>query len=293
MMLPVAEQARAKRLAWDHALGRRLSADDRAFLRGYASRMPDGDGPSERVAEAVRRLIHGDPEVATGAERRILFEEIMERREGQRTTAPSTFLVFGWAGAVAAASLVALLLIPWDAPRLTDGDPSEHVAVRGAQDMLPAAGLGISGVDPEGSEYEVIHGEGLCAADALRFYLTVRDDRTPHYVLFGVQDLDDPMWYLPTPREAAAPVVPEIPTRVWMIPFEIEVSGTHDAGPVSIVCILSEEPIQFASLEAAWRDADGADVPSRAAAAAATMTDGAVRILVEEIEILEDCRRRP
>ncbi|MFH1532574.1 MAG: hypothetical protein ABIK09_17760 [Pseudomonadota bacterium] len=286
------EQARAERLAWDHALGRRLAADDRAFLRGYASRRPGGEEPSARVALAVRRITHGDPAVATGVERRVLFEEIMERREGRPTPVRSSSGAFRWVGAAAAAALVVLLLIPWGAPIPTEMASSEHVAVRGDRNALPAAGFGISGVDSEGSEYEVIHGEGLCAADALRFYLTVRDDRTPYYALFGVQDLDDPTWYVPAPPDAAAPIIPEIPIRTWMIPFEIEVRGAHVAGPVSIVCILSEEPIPFARLEAAWRNTDGEDISSRAADAAADVTGGTVRILVEEIEILDDCGRR-
>ncbi len=286
-----ADLVRAERLAWDRALGRHLNAADHAFLHEYASRAPDGEGPSERVTTAVRKITHGHADVATGAERRAMFEEVMARREGRRSRSRPNLRTLGWAGAAAAAALAVFLLVPPDAPLHTDQEPSEHVAVRGDHDTLPVVGLGISGVDPAGGEYEVVHGEGLCATDAMRFYLTVRDERTPHYVLFGVQELEDPTWYVPMSGDTTAPALPEVPARTWMVPFEIEADGTHVPGLVSVVCILSEEPIHFTRLQAAWRDADG-DVSSRAAQAAA-MAEGAVRILVEEIEIIEDCGRRP
>ncbi len=287
-------QTRAERIAWDRALGRPVSAKDQAFLR-QADTAPQAAHRSARQADriigAVRRITHGDPDAATGAERRALFEALMSRRGDPPTNRSLWFL--GWAGAAVAAAVAVFLLIPWGAPRPTVDGAAEHVAVRGDSDVLPVAGLGISGVDGTGAEYEVVHGAGLCAEDALRFYLTVRDARTPHFVLFGVQDPDDPTWYLPAPRDAQAPAIPEVPALAWMVPFEIVVDGTHSPGPVSVVCILSEEPIRFTALEAAWRDAVGDEVSSRAADAAASLTAGAARILVDEIEILEDCGRRP
>jgi len=78
-----------------------------------------------------------------------------------------------------------------------------------------------------------------------------------------------------------------------MVPFEIETNGTHESGPLSVVCILSEEPISFQRLEAAWAAAEGDDVTSHAVAAGAALDAGTIRVLVEEIEILDDCGRRP
>jgi len=291
MKRPDTELIRARRIAWGRAFGRPLSEDERRLLSDLAAREEGALGSVERVVSAVRRVTHGDPRVATGAERRALFEEIMARREGRPRKAGGALRVLGWAGAAAAAALALILLVPRDAP--VRRGPREHLAVRGAEDSLPAAGLGISGVDSAGSEYEVIHGEGLCSEDALRFYLTLRDGRTPHYALFGVQDPEDPSWYVPEMHDAAGPSLPEVPVRTWMVPFEIVADGTHDSGPVSVVCILSEEPITFSRLEAAWGDAAGRDVTSRAEDTAAALTDGVVRVLVEEIEILDDCGRRP
>ncbi len=286
------ELTRCERIAWARALGRSLNEADRAVLRTRVPRGPDGEDPAHRIAAAVRRLTHGDPEVATGAERRALFGELMARRGPPRGEGRGR-LIAGWAGAVAAAAVVVLLLVPWGGPQPERVETREHVAVRGGPDALPVAGLGISGVDPAGAEYEVVHGDGLCATDALRFYLTVRDARTPYYAIFGIQEPGDPAWYLPAPGDGAAPALPEVPARAWMAPFEILADGTHGPGSLSVVCILSEEPIRFPALEAAWRDADGDDIPTRAADAAAALTDGAFRVLVDEIEILEDCGRRP
>ena len=287
-----ADSIRRERIAWARALGRPVREADRAALREQASRSTGAEDPGERIIVAARRLTHGDPRVATGAERRAIFDELMARR-GRRASAPRAAAVFGWAGAAVAAAVIVVLLIPWGGTRPDVVDPPEHLAVRGGADTLPAAGLGISGVDPAGAEYEVVHGDGLCPEDALRFYITVRDESTPYYALFGVQDLDDPTWYLPAPRDGEAPALPEVPAVAWMVPFEILVDGTHGPGGLSVVCILSEEPIRFAALEAAWRDADGDDVSARAREAAAVLGDGARRILVDEIEVLEDCGRRP
>jgi len=289
----VQDHARAERLAWARAFGRPLTEDDREFLRMYAERCPDTADRVGLVAEAVRRVTHGDPSAATGAERRGLFEEVMARRERGRVLCPRRIHVFGWAGAAAAAVLVAVLLVPLGQELRTPPAPTEHVAVRGELDALPVAGLGISGVDLRGGEYEVLHEDGLCPADALRFYLTVRDECTAHYALFGVQDLDDPTWYAPVPRDSGSPALPDVPALTWMVPFEIEADGTHEPGLLSVVCILSEEPISFQRLEAAWAAADGDDVTSRAAAAGAALDAGTIRVLVEEIEILDDCGRRP
>ena len=285
------DHARAERLAWARAFGRPLTEDDRGFLRMYAERCPDMSDRVGLVAEAIRRVTHGDPSVATGAERRGLFEEVMVRREGGRASRPRRIPVFGWAGAAAAVVLVAVLLVPLGQEIRTPQAPAEHVAVRGELDDFPSAGLGISGVDLRGSEYEVLHEDGLCPGHALRFYLTVRDEGTAYYALFGVQDLDDPTWYAPVPRDPVSPALPEIPALTWMVPFEVETDGTHVPGPLSVICILSEEPISFPRLEAAWAAADGDDVTSRAAAA--VLDAGTIRVLVEEIEILDDCGRRP
>lgn len=294
MTRPDADRSRAERLAWRRALGQSISGEDRRFLREYASPDPAETDPVERTIEAVRRLTHGDPHRATGAERRVLFEEVMSRRQGVRVPARSLrrFGLIGAAAAAPVAILMLLVLAPDRLPLDSDRGSDELVAVRGAVDSLPEAGLGISGVDGGGSEYEVVHGDGLCPRDALRFYLTVRDMRTPYYVLFGVQDVADPTWYVPAPQDEAPPELPELPVRTWMVPFEIETDGTR-AGSLSVVCILSEEPISLERLEAAWRGADGEDVASRAAATGDTLSVGATRLLLEEIEILEDCGRRP
>jgi len=281
------DQTRAERLAWARAFGRPLSDEDRALLRET-----DDSQQVERITEGVRRLTHGDRSAATGAERRALFDAVMERR-GAEQPSPRRLAIVGWAGAAVAAAIALLVIIPWGAGVPTSDGPQEHVAVRGTAEELPVVGLGISGVDADGAEYEVVHGDGVCASDALRLYLTARDARTPHFVVFGIQDIDDPTWYAPAPRDTAAPRIPEVPALAWVLPFEIVVDGTHAPGPVSVVCILSEEPIHFSALEAAWRDADGDDVSARAANAAALLADHAVRVLVEEIEVLEDCGRRP
>ena len=287
------DRARTERLAWDRSCGVPLSGADRRFLQEQAAREAGAEeSPLERVTVAVRRVTHGDPATATGAERRALFEEIMARRERPLSRSRVPLRSVGWAVS-AVAALAVLLLVPRTARIGSDHGPAEHVAVRGGLDVLPSAGLGISGVDPVGGEYEVVHGDGLCPEDTLRFYLTVRDGRTPYYAVFGVQDVDDPIWYVPAPQDVSAPVLPEVPIRTWMVPFEIEVDGTHDTGTVSVVCLLSEEPISASRLSTAWAETSGDDIPARAAAAGAGLSAGPVRVLVEEFEILEACGRRP
>ncbi|MBM4371431.1 MAG: hypothetical protein FJ098_07235 [Deltaproteobacteria bacterium] len=281
---------RALRAAWDRALGRGDAGEVRGALVAHGDSCPDCAGGAtspDGVIVAVRRLVHGDPSVATGVERRLLLETVLGR-----LTPPPRPVARAWGLLpAAAAALLLLLLLPRDVQEPAWA-PGERSAARGAVRKLPPAGLGISGVDPMGSEYEVVHGEGICPVDTLRFYVTVRDRETPYLAILGVQDPGDPTWYLPVAGDEPW-AVPELPRRLWMVPLEVEVGVAHRPGPLSVVAILSSEPISFEPLAAAWAAARGAAPRQRAEDAAARLGAGITRVLLEELSILDGCGRRP
>jgi hypothetical protein len=108
---------------------------------------------------------------------------------------------------------------------------------------LPVAGLGLSGVDSEGREYEVVEGDGLCLADALRFYVRSRKKELSHYFLFGLQQGTGPIWYFPSPEEGESLRLSGGTDGPVMVPWEIEVGRRHRPGRLAVVLMLSERPL--------------------------------------------------
>lgn len=200
---------------------------------------------------------------STQPQREALFEQVMAGLEpaGQpaaRVAAaeqarPATSPLAWRLGATAlvAAALVALV---WIAPPLPAPQPTspESTAVRGDHTELPPAALGISGVDSQGSEYEVVYSQGVCLQDALRFYATVRDERLNHVLVFAVQkETTLPVWYFPDSTQANSFPLPQV-GEPWLFPDEIPVAPNHEAGPLLIVALFAASEVTVDQAEGLW-----------------------------------------
>ncbi|MBM4372452.1 MAG: hypothetical protein FJ098_12405, partial [Deltaproteobacteria bacterium] len=214
----------------------------------------------------VIRTAAGVPEGETaGIESLALFEETLARAgialpAPDARSVPAWLRPLEWGLGLAAAALVALLVLTPQGgkpPQGGRGDPgTEELRSRGGpgDGSLPAAGLGLSGIDPEGAEYEVVESEGACIQDRLRFYVTSREEGLEWYFLFGVPEAGAPVWYFPSPEEARSHGLEPGPSgeRVARpVPWEIELAGRHRPGRLAVVGLFSRVPLLYPDV-ASW-----------------------------------------
>ncbi len=222
-----------------------FTAEESRQLREHLSACPDCRGVYDRTV-AVQRVAAGLPEnMPTALESRLLFEETLARLPSRQPTGMPALvrLLEGLLLPAAAAAAVLVLLLPArPVPDSAVRSGLEDTQVRGGGTRLPDAGLGVSGIGPDGGEYEAVASEGVCLGDALRFYVTARRTELSYYFLFGIQ-AGGPLWYFPSPDEEASLQLPADRRLPWMVPFEIELAHRHRPEPLLLVLLLSPTPL--------------------------------------------------
>ncbi|MEM7157541.1 MAG: hypothetical protein AAF799_32175 [Myxococcota bacterium] len=144
--------------------------------------------------------------------------------------------------AALAGALMAALVLLWVSP-IRDGD-SLQPWWEGRNDGWQARGQASTGslgievlcATELGSERSLRVREcGL--ADVLGFAYRVEPEVDGHLTLFGVDAEGDPMFYAPTPVDAAA--VDIVPGRWHAAPMSVRLSVNHSAGPLRVYALVS------------------------------------------------------
>jgi hypothetical protein len=188
-----------------------------------------------------------------GVESRALMQETLHRlglaHEQPRHEGLPTWARWVW-GTVAALALLVLVFPPSGQNQRGVAPDFSYLQSRGTLDELPDVGLGLSGVDDRGLEYEVVESQGVCLEDALRFYITSRNPDIRFYFLFGLQPTGEVLWYFPLPEEGSSYSIPDGEELVKMVPFEIDLPKRHAPGPLTVVALFSAEPLLFSAVSA-------------------------------------------
>ena len=228
----------------------RLPAAEAAALRHHLAECDDCRTVYDRTV-ALRRLAAGNqPHEPLPTESNLLFGEVLGQLP-KRQQRPSAASWYSWrlAAGLAAAALVLLVVAPWQ--YLPEGTrlPDELMQERGAVRTLPGAGLGLSGVDHDGAEYEVVESNGICLQDFLRFYVNRRESSFRSYFVFGVDESGTAHWYAPLPAERYSyPLLEEFGKPV-AVPYQIDLEQGHQVGSLVVVALFSSDPL-------AWRAVD-------------------------------------
>jgi hypothetical protein len=226
-------------------------------------------------AVAIRRLAAGSrADVPLPGESQMLLNEVLGRRRATpQRVETSIWRHWQWAAGLVAVALVVLVAAPWESVDTGARTPLDELQERGAARSLPGAGLGLSGVDVHGAEYEVVESDGICRADGLRFYVNRREERYRSYFIFGVDEAGSTHWYAPLPKERESyplPVTLGVPEEV---PFEIVLQERHPAGRLVVVALFSDGPL-------AW-EAVAAALPKYSAALLDSPEEGAISLARE------------
>jgi len=181
----------------------------------------------------------------------LLRREVLGRLAGSPEPAATLrWRYLQWAVGLAATAVVVFVLAPWGSVPSNSGSPADHSQERGAVRALPGAGFGLSGIDGDGAEYEVVESNGICREDALRIYVNRREEDYRHYFLFGVDARGAVHWYAPLPEEEESYTLPEVMGRPVAVPFEFLLKRGYSTGPLVVVGLFSDDPL-------AWRLVSG------------------------------------
>lgn len=235
-----------RRLAPEGLTGREAEA-----LRVHLRACEECRGQYERRTAVLRAAAGSTAAGALGVESRVLMEETLHRL-GLAPPQPQQEGLPMWArwvwGTIAALVLLVVVLPPSPQDQRGVAPDFSYLQSRGAADELPEVGLGLSGVDDRGLEYEVVESQGVCLEDALRFYVTSRNPDIRYYFLFGLQPAGEVLWYFPLPEEGRSYSIVEGEEIIKMVPFEIELAKRHTPGPLTVVGLFSAEPLSFSAV---------------------------------------------
>lgn len=186
----------------------------------------------------IRTVSGGLATQATGLESRRLFEEVMGKvdRPSSRPEPRRAWFPLAAAATLSAMAVIAIVATP--------PDNAEYYGVRGGVDVLPSVGIGLSGIDADGNEYEVVESGEICVTEYLRFYVTARDSQLKYYFIFGINNgVFVP--YFPLPEEQESFVFDGRSSVAHMVPWEIRLDQRHSAGTLDVVGVLSDVPLQY------------------------------------------------
>jgi len=239
-----------------------ISAPEAAELREHLAACEQCRVAYDHRVEMVRAMTGVTPGEPAGFESRALMDETFARLDAVEA-APAVSR--GWlpslrlAGATALVAVV--VLAGWlNRERLfpPQGQRASQVLLsRGGENPLPDVGLGVSGVDAEGREYEIVESRGVCLHDALRFYVTSRTDEYRYYFLFGLRPDGEIHWYFPSREEQKSFSFPETKTVAHKVPYEIELWKKHGQGGHVVVGLFSKDPLELSRVERAVETALG------------------------------------
>lgn len=228
-----------------------LSSAQAEALRTHLLDCGDCRALYDRAAAVRRVAAGGSAGTPLPSETSLLLAEVMRqmRRQPEPSQAPF-WHGWKWAAGIAVAALVLFVVAPWHHLPHESGPRQERVQERGAVRTLPAAGLGLSGVDRDGAEYEVVESDGICQQDFLRFYVNRREESMRHYFVFGVDELGRVHWYAPLPAERESyPLADEFGKPI-AVPYQIELEHEHEPGLLVVVALFSPAPLDWNSVDA-------------------------------------------
>ncbi|MCA9515582.1 MAG: hypothetical protein KC635_11620, partial [Myxococcales bacterium] len=150
------------------------------------------------------------------------------------------------AGVLAAAALAMVLLLPRGDSLVAPGDGRLQArGVAGIEQPERLVGVGISGVDDAGSEYEIVASGAVRVGDWVRVTYTNERPELGWLFLVGVQP-DRPagervVWLAPLPEEGRSVAVGV--ARLRALPFEIRLGARHALGPWHVLALFTERPL--------------------------------------------------
>ena len=178
-----------------------------------------------------------------------------------------------------------------------DGSPArgrgtdEYIGARGAapgRTAEPLVGIGLSGVTEGGREYEVVAEGTAWLSDYLRFFYTCEDRDLRSLFVFGLQEGPVPLWYFPLPEERRSVAIQAgDDARSVALPYETSLASRHRPGPLRIVALFSERPLELAAVQVAleqvaWQDRTGVTSVGRAVARQLGQTQ---RVVARELTV--------
>ncbi|MEC9071715.1 MAG: hypothetical protein VX938_05010 [Myxococcota bacterium] len=222
-----------------------LDAEMRALVRA-------DDAARALYDQAVvthRLAVGADPEEQSGFERERMMAAVLDQALGVETSQGwlawlTSAPTMRWMGTAAAVALVLVVVRPW-AP----SDTHDDLRARGGDAAEVLVGFGISGVDAQGQEYEVVASGQLSMDDHIRVTYTNEDPRLGHLFILGLQENQPLIWYAPLPPEETSSVA--IERGKGALPFEILVGARHREGPAKVVAIFTAEPVSTQQVERA------------------------------------------
>lgn len=244
-------------------LGREgLSGEEAAELREHLAACEQCRNDYDRRVEALRAMTGVATEEPAGFESRALMNETFARLDALEGAPAASRWWLPSLRLAGAGALVAVVVLAVWVNREQLFAPEDHRAPqvllsRGADAPLPDVGLGISGVDGDGQEYEIVESDGVCLTDALRFYVTSRTDEYRYYFLFGLHPDGKLKWYFPSREEQVSFPFPEAQTVAHRVPYEIELWKKHRRGGHVVVGLYSEKPLELERVERAVETALG------------------------------------
>lgn len=242
--------ARATELvAWYLDPSRSWSQDLDAEMR---SQLRADDAARALYDQAVvthRLAVGADPEEQSGFERERMMGAVLDQAMGVEASQGwlawlTSTTTMRWMGTAAAVALLLVVVRPW-----TPMDSDDDLRARGGETEEVLVGFGISGVDGEGLEYEVIASGQLSMDDHIRVTYTNEDPRLGHLFLLGLQENQPLIWYAPLPPEETTSV--PIERGKGALPFEILVGARHREGPAKVVAIFTAQPVSTQRVERA------------------------------------------
>ena len=155
----------------------------------------------------------------------------------------------------AAAALVAVLVTSQPSPSPSPSplagapaaDPSrnDYLGARSGNRDAPRAGIGVSGINAQGVEYEVLH-DRAWIQDRIRFFYRCDDAELNHLFLFGLQGDENPRWYYPLPAEdehASIPAQCGSDTERTQLQGDTLLAKRHSPGSLTVIGIFTQDPL--------------------------------------------------
>ncbi len=248
----------ASRRMVQYFAGPGLSQAENAALHQHLATCTACAGRWLRLQQILGEHLGMGVERSTPCQRDVLFSQVWDSVKDSAAPAnqPAPRLFAQWTlvlrGVLALGLVLALVLVPrFLAPDRTSHAPS---TTRGSDGVLPGAALGLSGVDGEGMEHEVVQTGEICRSHALRLYARVRQPELRFVFVFALQDgSTEPTWYFPNEEEGRSLEVPDFDSP-WVFPEEIPLSPNHGPGPLTVVSVFGRRPLTVDDVGALWQD---------------------------------------
>jgi hypothetical protein len=235
-----------------------LSKAENVALRQHLATCAACAGQWLRLQKILGEHLGMGVQRSTAYQRDVLFSQVWDSVKDSAVAAeqPTPGLFHQWTlvvrGVLALGLIMAIVLVP----RLPEPDRNSRGpgTTRGSNAVLPGAALGLSGVDSEGMEYEVVQAGEICQHHGLRLYARVRQPELRFVFVFALQDgSTEPTWYFPNEEEDRSLEVRDFDAP-WVFPEEIPISPNHGPGPLTVVSVFGRRPLTVEDVGALWQD---------------------------------------